>query len=97
MRKLKIIEHISLDGVVQHSNDDNDFPYSDWTFDQVYAEMKDYDFYTSNGHGGFKDYLEAYWTRIQSEGYPDMLGVFGTNAANVASATTVTTSTPRQK
>src|ERR1044071_4157589 len=31
MRKLKIIEHISLDGVVQHSNDDNDFPYSDWT------------------------------------------------------------------
>jgi dihydrofolate reductase len=31
MRKLKIIEHISLDGVIQHSADDNDFPYSDWT------------------------------------------------------------------
>lgn len=31
MRKLKIIEHISLDGVIQHSNDDDDFPYSDWT------------------------------------------------------------------
>ena len=30
MRKLKIIEHISLDGVIQHSADD-DFPYSDWT------------------------------------------------------------------
>jgi dihydrofolate reductase len=31
MRKLKIMEHISLDGVIQHSADDNDFPYSDWT------------------------------------------------------------------
>jgi len=31
MRKLKIIEHISLDGVIQHSADENRFPYSDWT------------------------------------------------------------------
>ena len=31
MRKLKIFEHISLDGVIQHSTDDDDFPYSDWT------------------------------------------------------------------
>jgi dihydrofolate reductase len=31
MRKLKIIEHISLDGVIQHSNDEDDFPYADWT------------------------------------------------------------------
>lgn len=31
MRKLKIIEHISLDGVIQHSTDGDDFPYSDWT------------------------------------------------------------------
>src|SRR3954468_3444246 len=31
MRKLKIIEHISLDGVMQHSADGGDFPYSDWT------------------------------------------------------------------
>lgn len=30
MRKLKIIEHISLDGVIQHSADGGDFPYSDW-------------------------------------------------------------------
>jgi len=32
MRKLKIIEHISLDGVIQHTadeGDDDDFPYSD--------------------------------------------------------------------
>ena len=31
MRKLKIMEHISLDGVIQHSTDNDDFPYSDWT------------------------------------------------------------------
>jgi dihydrofolate reductase len=31
MRNLKIIEHISLDGVIQHSADDGDFPYTDWT------------------------------------------------------------------
>jgi len=31
MRKLKIMEHISLDGVIQHSADGDGFPYSDWT------------------------------------------------------------------
>jgi dihydrofolate reductase len=31
MRTLKLLEHISLDGVIQHSVDDDDFPYSDWT------------------------------------------------------------------
>jgi dihydrofolate reductase len=31
MRKLKIIEHISLDGVIQVSGDGGGFPYSDWT------------------------------------------------------------------
>jgi dihydrofolate reductase len=30
MRELKIMEHISLDGVTQSSGEDN-FPYSDWT------------------------------------------------------------------
>jgi len=31
MRTLKLIEHISLDGVIQHSADGGDFPYSDWS------------------------------------------------------------------
>src|SRR5215207_10049511 len=31
MRTLKIIEHMSLDGVMQNSRDDTDFPYGDWT------------------------------------------------------------------
>ena len=37
-----------------------------WNFDQVYNEMLNYDFYTSNGHGGQKKYVEAYWARIQN-------------------------------
>jgi dihydrofolate reductase len=31
MRTIRICEHISLDGVIQHSADDDDFRYSDWT------------------------------------------------------------------
>lgn len=31
MRTLRLIEHISLDGVIQHSADAGDFPYRDWT------------------------------------------------------------------
>ena len=32
MRRLKLIEHISLDGVIQVSGEDGgDFPYADWT------------------------------------------------------------------
>ncbi len=31
MRPIRIFEHISLDGVIQHSADDDDFPYRDWT------------------------------------------------------------------
>lgn len=31
MRNLRIVEHISLDGIIQHSNDADNFPYSDWT------------------------------------------------------------------
>jgi dihydrofolate reductase len=31
MRKLRIMEHISLDGVIQHSADDDDYTYGDWT------------------------------------------------------------------
>ena len=31
MRKLKIIEHMSLDGVIQVSDENGDFPLGDWT------------------------------------------------------------------
>ena len=31
-----------------------------WNFDQAYKEMKDYDFYTSRGHGCYLDYVRDY-------------------------------------
>lgn len=37
-----------------------------WTFDKVYAEMENFDFYTSNGHGGQKRFVESYAQRMQS-------------------------------
>ena len=38
-----------------------------WTLDQAYAEMLDFDFYTSNGHGGQKKFVENYWANIQQQ------------------------------
>jgi tyrosine-protein phosphatase SIW14 len=38
-----------------------------WNFDQVYKEMKQYDFYTSWGHGAFKDFVEDYASRMQNK------------------------------
>lgn len=37
-----------------------------WDYEQVYREMKQFDFYTRWGHGDFKKFVENYWTRIQS-------------------------------
>jgi protein tyrosine/serine phosphatase len=31
-----------------------------WDFEQVYKEMKQYDFYTRWGHGAFKDFVQDY-------------------------------------
>ena len=37
-----------------------------WNFDQVYAEMKRFDFYTSWGHGDFKTFVEDYAKQYQA-------------------------------
>ncbi len=48
-----------------------------WTLDQAYQEMLNFDFYTSNGHGGQKTFVENYAHR---------------SANNTAAATSATTS-----
>jgi tyrosine-protein phosphatase SIW14 len=53
-----------------------------WNYDQVYAEMKKYDFYTSWGHGDFKTFVEDYAKQMQSR-----------PARNVATTPATTTST----
>ena len=42
------------------------FNVNHWNFDQVYAEMKDYDFYTRFGHGDLKTFVEDYAQKMQS-------------------------------
>jgi len=37
-----------------------------WNFDQVYAEMKKFDLYTSWGHGDQKKFVEDYYAHMQS-------------------------------
>jgi sulfur relay (sulfurtransferase) DsrC/TusE family protein len=47
-------------GAVYRFNNDH------WSFDQAYAEMKQYDFYTSNGHGKQLDFVRDYWQQFQA-------------------------------
>src|SRR5216684_1544893 len=51
------------------------FNVNHWNYDQAYAEMKDYDFYTRFGHGDLKTFVEDYAKRMQ------------TNATTAAAAT----------
>jgi protein tyrosine/serine phosphatase len=43
------------------------FNHDHWNFDQAYAEMLQYDFYTSNGHGKQKDFIQDYWQQFQAK------------------------------
>ena len=51
------------------------FQFYHWNFDQVYKEMKQYDFYTSWGHQAFKDFVEDYYARIQASSSQDVNAV----------------------
>ncbi|HEV2829667.1 MAG TPA: tyrosine-protein phosphatase [Pyrinomonadaceae bacterium] len=42
------------------------FNHDKWNYDQAYAEMKQYDFYTSNGHGKQLDFVQDYWQQFQA-------------------------------
>ena len=43
------------------------FNHDHWNYDQAYAEMKQYDFYTSNGHGKQLDFVQNYWQQFQAK------------------------------
>jgi dihydrofolate reductase len=67
MRKLKIIEHMSLDGVVQNSEDDGDgFPYIDWTVQYRTPEGRDR---VLEAHGERLDLLLGRFTYDMFSGY----------------------------
>jgi protein tyrosine phosphatase (PTP) superfamily phosphohydrolase (DUF442 family) len=39
------------------------YEFYNWNFEQVYQEMKKFDFYTSWGHGAYKDFVKDYYNR----------------------------------
>ena len=43
------------------------FNHYNWNYDQVYAEMKKYDFYTRWGHGDMKKFVQDYAVSFQSK------------------------------
>ncbi|HYO63504.1 MAG TPA: tyrosine-protein phosphatase [Pyrinomonadaceae bacterium] len=40
-----------------------------WNYEQVYSEMKKFDFYTSWGHGDYKKFVQDYWQKVQTNGH----------------------------
>ena len=42
------------------------FNVDNWNYEQAYAEMLKFDFYTSNGHGKQLDFVKDYWQQFQA-------------------------------
>jgi protein tyrosine phosphatase (PTP) superfamily phosphohydrolase (DUF442 family) len=63
-----------------------------WDYEQVYAEMKKFDFYTSWGHGAFKDFVRDYYDRVQANRTPVNTAPTNPTTAGTAQAKTATTS-----
>jgi protein tyrosine/serine phosphatase len=38
-----------------------------WDYDQVYKEMKNYDYYSRWGHGAIKEYVQEYYAAIKAK------------------------------
>ena len=38
-----------------------------WNYDQVYKEMKQFDYYSRWGHGALKDYVQEYYDHLQTK------------------------------
>ncbi len=82
MRKLRIFEHISLDGVIQHGGgriEDGDFPYGEWTTPYrspagaaalVEAQGESFDFLL--GRRTY-DIWSAYWPHVKGGPFADAM------------------------
>src|SRR5437763_2743655 len=62
-----------------------------WNYDQVYAEMKQYDFYTSWGHGDFKTFVEDYARQMQARGTQPGAATASGSTAKAATKTSAET------
>jgi len=57
------------------------FNHYNWNYDQVYAEMKNYDFYTRWGHGDMKKFVEDYAVSFQAKHAAATATASGTSGA----------------
>ena len=79
MRKLKITEHITLDGVIQHTADDDNFPYIDWNAPYRTPAGRDALFAACGGSFDLPlgrrtyDILSGFWPRAPSGPMADAL------------------------
>jgi len=79
MRKLTIIEHISLDGVIQHTADDDNFPYIDWNAPYRSPAGRDALFAACGGSFDVLlgrrayDILSGFWPKAPSSPMADVL------------------------
>jgi dihydrofolate reductase len=79
MRKLKIAEHITLDGVIQHTADDDNFPYIDWNAPYRTPAGRDALFAASGGSFDLLlgrrtyDILSGFWPKAPSSPMADAL------------------------
>lgn len=79
MRKLRLFEHISLDGVIQNSADGGDFPYNDWTGPYRTPEGRDAVLAASGEHFDLLlgrrtyDIWSGYWPKAPSNPMSDSL------------------------
>jgi protein tyrosine phosphatase (PTP) superfamily phosphohydrolase (DUF442 family) len=60
-----------------------------WGYEQVYAEMKQFDFYTSWGHGDFKTFVEDYSRQMQARHARPAAPAARTVAAHAGSAESI--------
>jgi len=69
-----------------------------WDIDKAFQEMKNYDFYTRNGHAGFKTYVFDYYQRMTSnpKSVPVAYCPVDKQAAAVAAAAASEQSVPQQ-
>jgi tyrosine-protein phosphatase SIW14 len=68
-----------------------------WNFNQVYAEMKQYDFYTTWGHGDIKTFVEDYGRQMQARGASKNTPASAANTKPVAKTSAETVFTGNNK
>ncbi len=58
------------------------YNHDQWNYDQVYKEMKQYDYYSRWGHGALGDYVKDYYQQLQTKGIEATSGAATSSTSN---------------